>query len=334
MKKKTDISLTALIQNFFCQRLMSQQGASPETIASYRDTFCLLFRYAKEMMKKEPAGLALADINADFVLKFLDYLEIRRGNCQRTRNLRLAAIRSFMNYISYQIPDSLSAIGQVLAIPFKKINRPSLEFLTKDEVGAIIEAPDKLTFSGHRDFIMFMTMYNTGARVSEIIRINICDINLEGRASILIHGKGRKQRMVPLWNSTKHHLKNWLFQIKSDPGGPIFPSRSGRPLSRSGVEYRLCLAVKKAAEKYPSLKKRKISPHTFRHTVALHLLQSGVDITVIALWLGHESPATTHLYVEADMTMKENALKKLGDPSLKSIRYKPNDSILSFLESL
>lgn len=334
MKEKTDISLATLIQNFFCQRLMSQRSASSQTIASYRDTFCLLFRYAKEMMKKEPADLVLTDINADFVLKFLDYLEMKRGNCQRTRNLRLAAIRSFMNYISYQIPGSLSVIGQVLAIPLKKFNRPFLEFLTRDEVEAIIEAPDKLTFSGYRDFVMFMTMYNTGARVSEIIRLKVCDINLEGRASILIHGKGRKQRIVPLWNSTKHHLKNWLFQIKSDPGGPIFPSRCGKPLSRSGVEYRLRLATRKAAEKFPSLKKRRISPHTFRHTTALHLLQSGVDITVIALWLGHESPATTHLYVETDMTMKENALKKLQDPSLKSVRYKPSDSILSFLESL
>jgi len=334
MKEKTNISLATLLQNFFCQRLISQRGASPQTIASYRDTFCLLFRYAKEMKNKEPASLALTDINADFILKFLDYLEIKRGNCQRTRNLRLAAIRSFMNYISYQVPDSLFVISQVIAIPLKKFDRPSLEFLTRDEVEAIIEAQDKLTFSGHRDFVMFMTMYNTGARVSEIISLKVSDINLEDKAYIIVNGKGRKQRAVPLWNSTKHHLKNWLFQIKAYPGDAVFPGRCGKPLSRSGVEYRLRLATKKAAEKFPSLKKRKISPHTLRHTTALHLLQSGVDITVIALWLGHESPATTHLYVEADMTMKENALKKLQDPSLKSVRYKPSDSILSFLESL
>jgi len=334
MKEKTNISLATLLQNFFCQRLISQRGASPQTIASYRDTFCLLFRYAKEMKNKEPASLALTDINADFILKFLDYLEIKRGNCQRTRNLRLAAIRSFMNYISYQVPDSLFVISQVIAIPLKKFDRPSLEFLTRDEVEAIIEAQDKLTFSGHRDFVMFMTMYNTGARVSEIISLKVSDINLEDKAYIIINGKGRKQRAVPLWNSTKHHLKNWLFQIKAYPSDAVFPGRCGKPLSRSGVEYRLRLATKKAAEKFPSLKKRKISPHTLRHTTALHLLQSGVDITVIALWLGHESPATTHLYVEADMTMKENALKKLQDPSLKSVRYKPSDSILSFLESL
>ena len=334
MKEKTNISLATLLQNFFCQRLISQRGASPQTIASYRDTFCLLFRYAKEMKNKEPASLVLTDINADFILKFLDYLEIKRGNCQRTRNLRLAAIRSFMNYISYQVPDSLFVISQVIAIPLKKFDRPSLEFLTRDEVEAIIEAQDKLTFSGHRDFVMFMTMYNTGARVSEIISLKVSDINLEDKAYIIVNGKGRKQRAVPLWNSTKHHLKNWLFQIKAYPSDAVFPGRCGKPLSRSGVEYSLRLATKKAAEKFPSLKKRKISPHTLRHTTALHLLQSGVDITVIALWLGHESPATTHLYVEADMTMKENALKKLQDPSLKSVRYKPSDSILSFLESL
>ncbi|MBM3712633.1 MAG: integrase [Actinobacteria bacterium] len=334
MKEKTDTSLATLLQNFFCQRLMLQRGASPQTIASYRDTFCLLFCYAKEIKKKEPASLVLSDINADFILEFLNYLEAKRENCQRTRNLRLAAIRSFMNYVSYLVPGSLSVISQVLAIPLKKFNRPSLEFLTRDEVEAIIETQNKLTFSAHRDFVMFMTMYNTGARVSEIISLKVSDINLEGKAYIVINGKGRKKRAVPLWNSTKHHLKNWLLQIKTYPDAPVFPSRCGKPLSRSGVEYRLGLAIKKASEKFPSLKKRKISPHTLRHTTALHLLQSGVDITVIALWLGHESPATTHLYVEADMTMKENALKKLQDPSLKSVRYKPSDPILAFLESL
>jgi len=333
-KNELEITLSTLIQHFFCRRLITQRNASPQTIAGYRDTFRLLFHYAQEKMKKAPAALQFEDLDADFVLRFLDYLEQERGNCERTRNIRLAAIRSFLRYVSYRLPGSLSTIQEVLAIPLKRFDRPSLEFLQREEVEAIITAPDKTTFSGHRDFVMFMTLYNTGARVSEIIRLQVGDVCLESKASVLIHGKGRKQRAVPLWSSTKRHLKRWLLQLKSDSHEPLFPSRCGRPLSRSGVEYRLRLAVNKAAERFPSLKKRQISPHTLRHTTAMHLLQSGVDITVIALWLGHESPTTTHMYVEADLTMKEKALRKLQDPSLKSMRYQASDSILSFLESL
>jgi len=333
-KNELEITLSALIQDFFCRRLIAQRNASSQTIAGYRDTFRLLFYYAQEKLKKAPAALRFEDLDADFVLKFLDYLEQERGNCERTRNLRLAAIRSFLRYVSYRLPGSLSSIQQVLAIPLKRFDQPSLEFLQRVEVEAIITAPDKTTFSGHRDFVMFMTLYNTGARVSEIIGLQVGDVCLESKASILIHGKGRKQRAVPLWKSTQRHLKKWLLRLKSDSHEPLFPSRCGRPLTRSGVEYRLCLAVKKAAEQFPSLEKRQISPHTLRHTTAMHLLQSGADITVIALWLGHESPATTHMYVEADLAMKEKALQKLQDPSLKSVRYQAIDSILSFLESL
>lgn len=307
-KNKLEITLSALIQDFFCRRLITQRNASSQTVAGYRDTFRLLFRYAQEKLKKAPAALQFEDLNADFVLKFLDYLEQERQNCERTRNLRLAAIRSFLRYVSYRLPGSLSSIQQVLAIPQKRFDRPPFEFLQREEVEAILAAPDKTTFSGHRDFVMFMTLYNTGARVSEIIRLQVGDVRLENKASILIHGKGRKQRAVPLWKSTQCHLKKWLLRLKSDSHEPLFPSRSGRPLTRSGVEYRLRLAVQEAAERFPSLKKRQISPHTLRHTTAMHLLQSGVDITVIALWLGHESPATTHVYVEADLTMKEKAL--------------------------
>jgi integrase/recombinase XerD len=333
-KSELEMSLSTLIQDFFCRRLFVQRNASSQTIASYRDTFRLLFRYAQEKLKKTPVALQFEDLDADFILKFLDHLEQERGNSERTRNLRLAAIRSFLRYVSYRLPGSLSSIQEVLAIPLKRFDRPSLQFLSREETEAIIAAPDKTTFSGHRDFAMLMTLYNTGARVSEITRLQVGDVCLESKASILIHGKGRKQRAVPLWKSTQRHLKMWLLRLKFDSNKPLFPSRCGRPLSRAGVEHRLRLAVKKAAERFPSLEKRKISPHTLRHTTAMHLLQSGVDITVIALWLGHESPATTHMYVEADLTMKEKALQKLQDPSLKGMRYQANDSILSFLESL
>ncbi len=285
-------------------------------------------------IKKEPASLQLTDMNAELVLKFLDYLENERGNDERSRNLRLAAIRSFMRYVSYQVVGSLFTIRKVLAIPLKRFDRPSLGFLSREEVEAIITSPDKATLCGYRDFVMFMTLYNTGARVSEITCLRVNDVCLDDRASIIIHGNGRKQRAVPLWKSTAKHLKEWLYRLKPAHSAPLFPNRCGRLLTRSGVEYRLRIAVKRAAKQFPTLEKRHVSPHTIRHTTAMHLLQSGVDITVIALWIGHESPATTHMYVEADLSMKERALKKLQDPSLKSVRYQASDSVLAFLESL
>jgi site-specific recombinase XerD len=333
-KNKAEISFSTLILDFFCQRLIAQQNVSPQTVASYRDTFRLFFQYTQDKMKKEPTSLQLTDMNAQLVLDFLDYLENQRGNAQRSRNLRLAAIRSFMRYVSYQDVESLSTVRKVLAIPLKRFNRPSFTYLSPEEVEAIITSPDKTTFSGQRDYVMFMTLYNTGARVSEITRLQVNNVCLEEKAFIIIHGKGRKQRSVPLWKSTAKHMKEWLFQMKPDSNAPVFPNRFGRPLTRSGVEYRLRLAIKKASERFPALRKRQISPHTMRHTTAMHLLQSGVDITVIALWLGHESPATTHMYVEADLAMKERALKKLQDPSMESVRYHAKDSILAFLESL
>jgi site-specific recombinase XerD len=213
-KNELEISLSTLIQDFFCRRLTNQRNASSQTIAGYRDTFRLLFRYAQEKLKKAPAALQFEDLDADFVLKSLDHLEQERENCERTRNLRLAAIRSFLRYVSYRLPGSLSSIQEVLAIPLKRFDRPSPEFLAREEMKAIITAPEKTTFSGHRDFVMFMTLYNTGARVSEIIRLQVGDVCLENKASILIHGKGRKQRAVPLWKSTQCHLKKTALPIE------------------------------------------------------------------------------------------------------------------------
>ncbi len=208
-KIEPEIEFSTLIQDFFCQRLIAQQNASPRTIASYRDTFRLLIQYTQSKLKKEPATLRLSDMTAQLVLDFLDYLENERGNTQRSRNLRLAAIRSFMHYASYRDVRSLSTIRAVLAIPLKRFDRSSFEFLSPEEVEAIITSPDKATFSGHRDYVMFMTLYNTGARVSEIVRLRYEDVHLDDRAFIMIHGKGRKQRSVPLWKSTAKHMKEW-----------------------------------------------------------------------------------------------------------------------------
>lgn len=324
----------SLLQDFFCQRLVAQRNASARTVASYRDAFSLLLRYAQTRTKKTATDLTLADLDAPLVAGFLDHLEKDRGNSARSRNARLAAIRSFLRYASTRDPASLPVIQRVMGIPMKRFDRPLLGFLARDEIEAILDAPDRATWSGHRDHVMLATFYNTGARASEIAGLRVGDVSLDRTGSIRIRGKGRKERTVPLWKSTIAALRQWLPRISQGTEAPFFPNRHGAPISRSGIEERLRAAVRKATARAPSLKGRRISPHTLRHTTAMHLLQSGVDITVIALWLGHESPVTTHLYVEADLAMKERALKKLAAPRIESPRYRASDQVLAFLEGL
>jgi integrase/recombinase XerD len=323
-----------LVQGFFVERLVQQQNASAQTVAAYRDTFRLLLTYLQERRKKQLTALALADLDAPTVAGFLDHLEKQRRNSIRTRNARLAAIRSFLRYAAARDPASLPMVQRVLAIPMKRFQRPTLSYLSRDEVAAILEAPAASTWSGRRDRVLFALLYNTGARVSEVIALRRLDVSLDAPLHVRVTGKGRKQRVVPLWQSTARRLREWVVQIGQDPTAPLFPERGGRPLSRSGVEKRLRGAVSGAATRCPSLRGKRVSPHTFRHTTAMHLLQSGVDITVIALWLGHEGLETTHQYVEANLAMKEEALSKLEEIPVQKIRYRASDKLLQFLEEL
>ena len=329
-----EIAFPALLQDFFQRRLVAQRGASAHTIASYRDAFELFLHYAEQRTRRTPAALTLADLDAPMVLDFLDHLETKRGNSPRTRNLRLTAIRSFLRYASAREPPALPVAQRVLAIPSKRFDRPVLGYLSRAEVAALIDAPDRSTWSGQRDTVLFAVLYNTGARVSEITGLRVADVLLDRASALLLHGKGRKERVVPLWKSTAAQLRTWLPRIDRSPDAPVFPNRAGTSLSRSGVEHQLHVALRKVAERYPSLAARRISPHTLRHTTAMHLLQSGVDITVIALWLGHEDTATTHRYVEADLTMKEAALRRVEDPAPRPIRFTATDRLLAFLEAL
>lgn len=328
------LGLAELLQDFFCQNLINQRNVSRQTIAGYRDTFRLLLNYASERLKKPPVGICLEDCNESLVQSFLGHLETQRRNSIRTRNTRLAAIRSFMHYAAHRAPDSLPVIQRVLCIPTKRFHRPVLGFLSREEINAILQAPDACTWSGRRDQAMFTVFYNTGARASEVIGMRGKDLNLEQKATVEFHGKGRKIRVLPLWKETVRMLKRWRTEVNSDAEAPVFPNRRGEPLSLTGIEYRLRLAVRQAVRVCPTLGKRTISPHTIRHTTAMHLLQSGVDLSVIALWLGHENPTTTHLYMEADLTMKEQALRKLKETPAQSIRYKASDKLLAFLDAL
>lgn len=221
-----------------------------------------------------------------------------------------------------------------MAIPMKRFDKPMLGFLSRTEMQAVLDAPDTATWCGQRDRVMFATLYNTGGRVSEITGMRVADVALEGSAAARIRGKGRKERSVPLWRTTAAEIRRWLAQIDSRPDRPLFPSRSGTQLTRPAVMARLHLAVQSAASACPQLAKRRVSPHSIRHSTAMHMLQGGVDITVIALWLGHESPTTTHMYVEADLAMKERALNAVQPPRLKQKRYQPTDSVLHFLQTL
>ena len=220
-----------------------------------------------------------------------------------------------MSYASVRDRTCLPIAGRVLAIPPTRFDQPVLGYLTREEIYALLAAPDRSTWSGRRDAIMLATMYNTGARVSEITALRVCDVLLDRQLAVHLHGKGRRQRVIPLWKSTAHQLRAWLQEIDNDPGAPVFPNRTGKPLARSGVRDRLDRAVSKAAQRCPTLQDRRISPHTLRHTCAMHLLQSGVDLAVIALWLGHADPATTHQYLEADLATKEAALRRLDSPN-------------------
>jgi site-specific recombinase XerD len=324
----------ALLQRFFAERLIQQQNVSPRTVAAYRDTFKLLLNYAGRATGKPPAMLALCDIDATLVLDFLTHLETERHNTVRTRNARLAAVRAFAHYVASQAPPALHLAQQILAIPMKRFERPMLEFLSRDEVRALLAAPGIATWCGRRDTAMLTMLYNTGARVSELIGIRVTDITLAATASVRLHGKGRKQRTVPLWKETAKEIRQWLKYADLHVEQPLIPNRSGLPMTRTNVAERLSLAVSTATKMCPQLAARRISPHTWRHTTAMHLLQAGVDLTVIALWLGHESPVTTHGYVAADMGMKERALAAITPPATQHKRYRPTDALLQFLESL
>jgi site-specific recombinase XerD len=328
------IGFPQLLQDFFLRRLVEQRGASARTVESYRDAFELLLSFVEQRTGRPPSALGLADLDAPLVLDFLDHLETERGNGSRTRNARLAAIHSFMRYAAVRDPASLPITQRVLAIPAKRFDRPVLGYLTREQVAAILAAPDRRTWSGHRDAVLLATAYNTGARVSEITGLQVRDVLLDRQTAVHLHGKGRKQRAIPLWKNTAAELRAWLNRISPAPDAPVFPNRSGAPLTRSGVRDRLNRAVAVAEQRCPSLHGQHVTPHTLRHSTAMHLLQSGTDLAVIALWLGHSSPATTHQYLEADLAAKEAVLRRLTDPSPAPTRFHPGDRLLAFLNSL
>jgi site-specific recombinase XerD len=327
-------SFPALVQQFFTDYLLTQRAMSPHTVASYRDAMLLFLDFAHARLGKAPNELRLADIEPDVILAFLDDLEQRRNSSVRSRNLRLTALRAFLKFAARRDVTSLQAIEQALGVPMKRFERPMLGFLTREEMLAVIGEPGT-TWTSQRDHLLWAMLYNTGARVSEIIAVRVADVVLDASACVHLHGKGRKRRAVPLWGATVREVRAWLRRNPAfAAGAPLLPNRDGHAMTRYNVNQRLAIAVARAANVFPSLVKRHISPHCIRHSTAMHMLQSGVAFNVIALWLGHESATTTHRYVEADLAMKEKALARLEEPDTTLPRYRPPDALRQFLEAL
>ncbi|HWS05049.1 MAG TPA: tyrosine-type recombinase/integrase [Burkholderiaceae bacterium] len=327
-------SFAALVQQFFTEYLVAQRAVSPRTVACYRDALMLFLDFASGKLGKAPTAMRLADIQPDLILAFLDHLEHGRKNSVRSRNLRLTALRAFLKFAGRRDVTSLHDVERALAVPMKRFERPMLGFLSRTEMVAVLGQPGP-SWSSQRDHLLLAMLYNTGARVSEIIGVRVVDVVLDGGACVHLHGKGPKLRSIPLWAATVVEIRAWMRLNPTLRGeAALLPNRDGQAMSRSNVAQRLDIAVKRASAEQPNLLKKRVSPHTLRHTSAMHLLQSGVPFNVIALWLGHESTTTTHRYVEADLAMKEKALGRLEAPDAKLRRYQAPDSLMRFLQTL
>ena len=328
------ISFGSVLTSFFTRRLMQQRQASPHTVSSYRDSFRMLLRFATARTGTAPSNLKWQDINAPLVSAYLDDLEARRGITARSRNLRLTAIRSLFKYAAFELPEHAEQIQRVLAIPCKRCAHRQIGFLTCAEVDALLAAPDRDEWSGRRDHAWLLLAIQTGLRLSELTGIKWGDICLGTGANVRVMGKGRKERCTPLTKQTVGVLQSWQRESARGDGDVVFPNRAGGRLSSDGVQYLLAKHVDGARQNCPSLRSKRVFPHLLRHTAAMNLLQAGVDTTVIAMWLGHESIETTHVYLEADLELKQRVLAKTSPLGSKPSIYKPDDSLLAFLKGM
>ena len=332
---KSSCNVATLIERFFTERLMRQRDVSPNTIASYRDTFRLLFLFAQGRLRKTPSALTLTDLDATFIGTFLTDLETKRGASAKTRNLRLTAVRSFFRFVSFEEPAHSALIQRVLAIPSKRHDKRQVHFLTRSEIEAVLAAPDQATWIGRRDHTLLLVAAQTGLRLSELTSLDRDAVHLGAGAHVRCVGKGRKERTTPLTTLARRALQAWLKEPVRKGATALFPNMHGGRLSADSVQSLLGKHVRVARERCPSLKAKRVSPHVLRHTAAMELLQAGVDCSVIALWLGHESIETTQTYLHAHLALKEAALAKLKPYERgKRTRFEPNDRLLAFLEAL
>ncbi len=326
--------LAPTLQSFFTQWLVGQRRVSQHTVAAYRDTFRLLLAFAQQATGRAPSQLDWDDLDAPLITSFLEQLETKRHNSTRTRNARLAAVHSLFRFAALRHPEHAALIQRVLAIPQKRGERNLVTFLEPPEVAALLAAPNRDRRVGRRDHAMLVLAIQTGLRVSELISLNCQDARLGTGPHVRCRGKGRKERVTPLTDLTVAVLRTWLAETQGQPATPLFPGPSGKPLTRDAVALIVSKHARTASARCPSLAHKKVSPHVLRHTCAMQLLRAGVDISTIALWLGHESPQTTQIYLHADLALKERALARTTPPDAPIGRYQPPDAILAFLEAL
>jgi integrase/recombinase XerD len=326
-------ALAPLLQAFFSDRLLRQRRASAHTVMAYRDTFRLLLGFAQPRLGRSPTDLRVADLDASLIVDFLHHLETGRHNTLRTRNARLAAIRSFFRFAALHLPDHLQQIQRILAIPQKKPDRRLVGFLTRQEIETLLAIPDRTTWIGRRDATLLVVALHTGLRVSELIGLHAADVVLTAGAHVRCVGKGRKERCTPLTGAIGT-LRDWLRERQPAPGNCLFPSRRGGPLSRDAVERLVDKYVAAARATCPSLRSKHVTPHVLRHTTAVELLRAGNDATIVALYLGHESVATTQIYIDADLEVKERALARTAPPGIRRGRFRPGDPLLAYLSTL
>jgi len=327
-------ALAPTLEGFFTDRLLNEKGASPHTIAAYRDTFRLLLSFAQNRTVKQPSKLELEDLDAPLIGAFLDHLERDRGNSPRTRNARLAAIHSMFRFAALRHPEHAALIARVIAVPTKRFDRAIVTYLTPEEVDALLAAPDRAHWIGRRDHALLTLAIQTGLRVTELSSLRCQDAHLGTGPHVQITGKGRKQRATPLTTQTVAVLREWTQERDGRADQPLFPTSRGRALSRDAIALLTAKHTTVASRTCPTLNNKKVSPHVLRHTAAMNLLHAGVDSTVIALWLGHESVEATQIYLHADMQIKERALARTTPPNSIPGRYRPPDTLLAFLEAL
>jgi integrase/recombinase XerD len=326
--------LAPTLEAFFSDRLLCQQRVSPNTIASYRDTFRLLLGFAQQHTGTPPSRLELTQLDPSVIGAFLEHLETDRGNSPRTRNVRLGAIHGFFHYCALRHPEHAALIARVLAIPAKRSEKRIVTFLTPEEVKALLNSPDRSTWTGRRDHALLLTAVQTGLRVSELIGLTNADLHLGTGPHLRTFGKGRKERVAPLTSQTVAVLKVWTRERGGYPADPLFPTRTGRQLTRDAIERRLAKHLNSAEAKCPTLCSKRVSMHVLRHTAAMMLLTAGVDTSTIALWLGHEQERTAHIYLHADLAIKQRALDRVTPPNGRPGRYRPPDRLLAFLQDL
>jgi integrase/recombinase XerD len=327
-------AIAATMQAFFTERLIAQRRASPHTIAAYRDTMRLLLGFAVQHTGTSPCRLDIAALDAPLISAFLDHLEHERGNTIRSRNARLAAIHSLFGYAALRHPEHAADIARVLAIPAKRGDQAIVTFLTGDEAAALLAAPDRATRTGRRDHAWILLAVQTGLRASELTGLTCADVHLGTGPYVACHGKGRKDRITPLTPGTVTTLRAWLAERAGTPDDPLFTTIRGGPMSSDALQQRLAVYATAAGKSCPALTSKNVTPHVLRHSAAMALLHAGTDITVIALWLGHESVTTTQIYLQADMALKQQALDRTAPPATQPGRYQPPDELLAFLEAL